>query len=282
MGLAMPGILYVVATPIGNLEDVTQRALRVLSSVALVAAEDTRHSRKLLEHFAIATQLTSYHDHSEREKAPRLVERLLAGDDVALICDAGTPAIADPGYRLVRAAIEAGVRVVPIPGASALTACLSVSGLPTDRFAFEGFVPARAAARRGFYADLADERRTIVCFEAGRRLVESLRDLEAAMGRRDVVVGREVTKMYEDFSRGPVDVVAERLEGAAVRGEVTLLIAGAPDVKRADVAEVRRRIAELRAAGTGMKAISRQVAGETGWSGREVYELGVAMAKDGD
>jgi len=276
----MPGTLYVVATPIGNLEDVTQRALRVLGAVDLIAAEDTRHSRKLLDHFGIATPLTSYHDHSEREKAPRLVDKLLAGSDVALICDAGTPGIADPGYRLIGAAIESGVRVVPIPGASALTACLSVSGLPTDRFAFEGFVPARAAARRSFYEDLSDESRTIVCFEAGRRLGESLRDLERALGRRRVVVGREVTKMYEDFSRGRVDEVAERLAGAPVRGEVTLLIAGASGVPRADLVEVRRRIAELRGEGNGMKEISRKVAAETGWNRREVYDLGIAETKN--
>ncbi len=276
----MPGVLYVVATPIGNLEDVTQRALRILREVDLIAAEDTRHSRKLLEHFGIATALTSYHDHSERQKAPRLVERLCAGADVALICDAGTPGIADPGFRLVGAAIEAGVKVVPVPGVSAVTACLSVAGLPTDRFSFEGFVPARAAARRKFYAALAEEPRTIVCFEAGRRLVDSLADLASELGPRRVVVGREVTKMYEDFSRGFADEVGDRLADAPVRGEVTLLIAGAAAERSADPEEVGRRIAELRATGLGMKEVARTVASETGWSTRDVYELGISIDRE--
>ncbi len=274
------GTLYVVATPIGNLEDVTRRALRVLAEVDLIAAEDTRHSRKLLDHFGIGTAMTSYHDHSERAKAPILIERLLSGADVALISDAGTPGIADPGYRLVRAAIEAGVAVVPIPGASALVACLSVSGLPTDRFCFEGFVPARSAARRSFYEGLRAETRTVVCYEAGRRLVDSLRDLEAVLGSRDVVVGREVTKMYEQFDRGPVGEVADRLESAPVRGEVTLLIAGASEEPRVGREAVRQRISELRGSGIGMKSIARQIAGETGWSSREVYNLGTSEEGD--
>ncbi len=274
----MSGTLYVVATPIGNLEDITHRALRVLASVALVAAEDTRHSRRLLDHFGIATALTSYHDHAERAKAPRLVERLRAGSDVALICDAGTPGMSDPGYRLVCAAIEAGIRVVPVPGASAVTACLSVSGLPTDRFAFEGFVPARSSARIRFYERLTDEPRTVVCFEAGRRLVDSLADLERVLGRRRVVVGREVTKLYEDFRRGTVDEVAAGLAEAAVRGEVTLMIAGAEELRRAEPEDVGRRVAELRQQGLRLKEIARRLSAETGWSTREVYELGISEA----
>ncbi len=271
----MSGILYVVATPIGNLEDVTQRALRVLSEVDLIAAEDTRHSRKLLAHFGIATSLTSYHDHSERAKAPKLVGRLLRGDSVALISDAGTPGIADPGYRLVGQAIEAGIRIVPVPGASALTACLSVSGLPTDRVVFEGFVPSRSGARRRFYEGLKDEDRTIVCYEAGRRLIESLADLRAVLGQRRIVVGREVSKMYESFVRGVVDEVTSELGTAAVRGEVTLLIAGREGAERASEETVRERIEELRASGVGMKEISRVLAAETGWRSREIYQLGL-------
>ncbi len=275
----MAGTLYVVATPIGNLEDITQRALRILGKVDLIAAEDTRHSRKLLDHFGIATPSTSYHDHSERSKAPQLTERLRSGSDIALICDAGTPGIADPGYRLVSAAIEAGIEVVPIPGVSSVTACLSVGGLPTDRFAFEGFVPSKATARRKFFQALAEEPRTIVCFEAGRRLVASLADLCETLGRRRVVVGREVTKMYEDFARGDVDEVRDRLADAPVRGEVTLLIAGAEPSPRADRSEVRRRVDELRAQGMRMKDVARQVAADTGWSSNEVYELGVSEDK---
>lgn len=272
----MIGTLFVVATPIGNLEDITQRAVRVLSSVDLIAAEDTRHSRKLLDYLGITTPMTSYHDHSEHAKAPRMIERLRGGADLALICDAGTPGMSDPGYRLVCAAIEAGVRVVPVPGASAVTACLSVGGLPTDRFVFEGFVPAKSSARVRFYENLRGETRTIVCFEAGRRLVDSLADLERVLGRRRVVVGREVTKMYEDFRRGFVDEVAAGLEHALVRGEVTLLIAGAGGEEvRAAPEVVARRMEELRRQGVGTKEAARRVAAECGWGVREVYELAI-------
>lgn len=273
----MAGTLYVVATPLGNLEDVTLRALRVLKEVALIAAEDTRHSRKLLTHFGIDTPLTSYFDHVERERAPRLVERLRQGEDVALISDAGTPGIADPGYRLVRAAIEAGIRVVPIPGPSVVTAALSVAGVPTDRFAFEGFVPAKAHARRQFYAEVARETRTVVCFEAGRRLADSLDDLAAAMPERLVVVAREVTKVYEDFVRGVAAELAARAGDLVARGEVTLFIApptAAPPSMTADA--LRAEVARRRAAGLHLKDIARALAAESGWSAREIYRLGIA------
>jgi 16S rRNA (cytidine1402-2'-O)-methyltransferase len=276
----MAGVLYVVATPIGNLEDITQRALRTLREVDLIAAEDTRHSRKLLDHFGIATELTSYHDHSERSKAPRLIERLRSGVDIALICDAGTPGIADPGFRLVGAAIESEIEVVPIPGPSSVTTCLSVSGLPTDRFVFEGFVPAKSGARRKFFEALAPETRTIVCFEAGRRLAASLTDLAEVLGSRSIVVGREVTKLYEEFTRGPVGEVLERLVDAPVRGEVTLLIAGGAGETRADEDEVRRLIVALRGRGLRMKEIARRVAARTGWSSRDVYELGISIERE--
>jgi len=273
----MAGTLYVVATPIGNLEDVTLRGLRVLREVDLIAAEDTRHSRKLLDHYGIDTRLVSYHDHSERAKAPGLVRRLVAGDDIALISDAGTPGIADPGYRLVVAAIEAGVDVVPIPGASALVACVSVSGLPTDRFTFEGFVPARAAARRAFYERIASDRATVVCYEAGRRLADSLRDLAEVAGGRPVVVCREISKLYEAIARGTAAELAERVAGEAVRGEVTLLVGGAGEPQRAEEAKVRALVARLRRQGKGMKEVSRELAEETGWSAREIYRLGLTL-----
>jgi len=273
----MAGTLYVVATPLGNLEDITLRALRVLKEVDCIAAEDTRHSRKLLTHYGIGTPLTSYHDHVERERAPRLVERLKAGEDIALISDAGTPGIADPGYRLVRAAIDAGLRVVPIPGPSVVVAGLSVAGVPTDRFVFEGFVPARSAARRAFFERLRGEVRTIVCFEAGRRLAESLRDLAAVMGERPVVIAREVTKLYEDFVRGDATALAARADDLTPRGEVTLFIApAAAPAEMASEEEIRAAVERLRAEGLHLKEIAKQLAKDSGWSARDIYRIGLA------
>lgn len=272
----MAGTLFVVATPLGNLEDITFRAVRVLKEVSVIAAEDTRHSRTLLAHFGVDTPLTSYFDHVERERAPKLVERLRRGEDVALISDAGTPAIADPGYRLVRAAIAAGIRVVPIPGPSVVIAGLSVAGVPTDRFAFEGFVPAKAHARQQFYAALAAEPRTVVCFEAGRRLAESLADLAAAMPDRQVVIAREVTKLYESFVRGPARELAAGAGDLVARGEVTLFVAP-PDkpAPRMSEDELRAEIARRRAAGLHLKEIARALAAESGWSARDIYQLGL-------
>jgi 16S rRNA (cytidine1402-2'-O)-methyltransferase len=274
----MAGVLYVVATPLGNLEDITLRALRVLKEVALIAAEDTRHSRKLLEHFHISTALTSYYDHVEREKAPRLIARLQRGDSVALIADAGTPGIADPGYRLIRAAIAAGIRVVPVPGASAVMAALAAGGLPTDRFAFEGFVPARAGARRAFYAALRDEPRTTVCFEAGRRLAQSLGDLVAALGDREVVVARELTKLFEEFVRGRAAAVRDRIGNAPVRGEVTLLIGAGAGAPAAPAEDLRTAIERLRGEGVSLRDIARTLSHAGRGSHREIYRLGLDLA----
>lgn len=277
---AMAGTLYVVATPLGNLEDMTLRAVRVLKEVAVIAAEDTRRSRILLVHFGIDTPLTSYFDHVERERAPRLIERLKSGADVALISDAGTPAIADPGYRLVGAAIEAGIRVVPIPGPSAVMASLCAAGVPTDRFVFEGFIPAKATARRAFFARVAREDRTVVCFEAGRRLAAALADLAAIAPQRAVVVARELTKLYEDFVRGSATELATRAPNLTVRGEVTLLIAPAPaDAPAMSEDELRAEIARRRAAGCHLKEIAKSLAAESGWSARDVYRIGVELAE---
>jgi 16S rRNA (cytidine1402-2'-O)-methyltransferase len=270
----MTGTLFVVATPLGNLQDVTLRALEVLRGVAVIAAEDTRHSRKLLNHFQIRTPLVSYHDSVERRRAPRLVERLRRGEDVALISDAGTPGIADPGYRLVCAAIAAGLRVVPIPGACAVVAALSAAGLPVDRFCFEGFVPARPSERRSFYLGVRSERRTVVCFETARRLTASLADLEEALGARRIVVARELTKTFEEFLRGPVDEVRRRVDGG-VRGEVTLVIEPAREPELASEAEVRASVARLRARGMGLKETARAVSRDSGWPMRDVYRLGL-------
>lgn len=234
MTTADAGVLYVVATPIGNLEDLSPRARRVLAEVALVAAEDTRHSGKLLAHFGIHTPLLSMHDHNEAERVPALIEKLLAGESLALVSDAGTPLISDPGFDLVRAARAAGITVTPVPGPSALIAALSVSGLPTDRFVFEGFLPAKAGARRGRLGELARETRTLVLYEAVHRLADTLQDMRAAFGKaRAGAVARELTKLHETVRTGSLQELADWAEqdATAMLGEVVLLVAGAEVVE---------------------------------------------------
>ncbi len=219
------GTLFVVATPIGNLEDVTFRALRVLREADLVAAEDTRHTAKLLTHYDIRTPTLSLHDHNEAAKAPGLVARMVAGATIALVSDAGTPSVADPGFKLVRAAIDAGIRVEAVPGPSAALAALASSGLPTDEFVFLGFPPAKAKARDAWYDSLREETRTVVFFEAPHRIRESLTAAARALGdRRQVVLARELTKIHEDLVRGPIADVLERL--GEPRGEFTVVLAG--------------------------------------------------------
>ena len=223
------GTLYVVATPIGNLEDVSARALRVLAEVALIAAEDTRHSARLLQHFGIATPLAACHEHNERDEGGRFIKRLLAGDDVALISDAGTPLISDPGYHLVRQARSAGIRVVPLPGACALIAALSAAGLPSDRFIFEGFLPAKQAARRARLELLREEPRTVIFYEAPHRILESLEDLEAVFGpERPAVLARELTKTFETLQGLPLGELRSWVaaDSNQQRGECVLVVGG--------------------------------------------------------
>jgi 16S rRNA (cytidine1402-2'-O)-methyltransferase len=284
--MATPGTLFVVATPLGNLEDITLRALRVLKEVGLIAAEDTRHSRKLLTHYGISTPLTSYYDEVERHKASVLIEQLKHGKSLALISDAGTPGIADPGYHLVRAAIAAGVRVEAIPGPSAVAAALSVAGLPTDRFAFEGFVPAKAGARRKFFAALAHEPRTLVLYEAARRLEACLRDLQDVLGDRQVAMLRELTKMFEEVLRGFASEVAAQLRARAatraLQGEVTLVVAGGEAAAAPAAEDLAVAIERLRGEGLSLKEIARTLARERGLSRREVYQAGVALGAKRD
>lgn len=223
------GTLFVVATPIGNLEDISARALRVLSEVALIAAEDTRHSVRLLQHFGITTPLAACHEHNEREEEGRFIKRLLAGDNVALISDAGTPLISDPGYHLVRQARAAGIRVVPLPGACALIAALSAAGLPSDRFIFEGFLPAKQVARRSRLDSLKEEPRTLIFYEAPHRILESLQDMEEIFGaERPAVLGRELTKTFETLKGLPLAELRAWVEADSnqQRGECVLLIGG--------------------------------------------------------
>jgi 16S rRNA (cytidine1402-2'-O)-methyltransferase len=220
------GLLYVVATPIGNLEDITLRAMRILKEADIIAAEDTRHTRKLLARHEIGgKKLVSYHDHNKEHQTPGLLEQILNGENVALVSDAGTPGISDPGYYLVRRAIEAGIRVVPIPGPSALTAALSSSGLPTDRFTFEGFLPVKSGRRRRRLEELASEPRTLILYESPYRVEKLLTEIEDVMGDRKVVLARELTKIYEEFLRGTPREVADCMKGKKTRGEFVVLIA---------------------------------------------------------
>jgi 16S rRNA (cytidine1402-2'-O)-methyltransferase len=221
--------LYLVATPIGNREDITLRALRVLKEVDLIACEDTRHTRRLLDHFGISKPTISYHEHNEQARAAELVERLLAGVKIALVTDAGTPGISDPAYRIVKAAIEGAVPVIPIPGASAVITALIASGLPTDSFKFTGFLPHKKAARRRLLEELKGERATLVFYEAPHRIRETLVDARETLGNREGALARELTKMHEQFIRGTLAVIGERVAAENPRGEMTLVIAGNRD-----------------------------------------------------
>ena len=220
------GTLYVVSTPIGNMEDVTLRALRVLGEVSCIAAEDTRHTRKLLTHYELTTPLTSYHDHNEAFKAPQLVERLLGGDDVALVSDGGTPNISDPGYTLVRLALEAGVDVVPIPGASAVLSAAAVCGLPLHDFFFAGFCSPKSGRRRRRMESLSALPSTIIFYESPHRVLAFLRDAEDVFGNRRAVAMREVTKLHEEAVRGSIRDLRDHFEASAPRGEFTFVIGG--------------------------------------------------------
>lgn len=223
----MFGTLFIVATPIGNLEDITQRALRVLREVDLIACEDTRHTRKLLNHFGIDTPAMSYHEHNERERAEELCARLGSGTSIALVSDAGTPLINDPGYRIVAAAAARGIPVVPVPGPVAFVAALTASGLPTDEFFFAGFLPPRAGARRARLEELRSLRATLVAYEAPHRIVATLKDAAQVLGNRHAVVAREITKLHEEFARGTLSELLERFsKPGTARGEIVLLISG--------------------------------------------------------
>jgi 16S rRNA (cytidine1402-2'-O)-methyltransferase len=275
----MPGTLYIVATPIGNLEDITLRALRVLKEVDAIAAEDTRHTRVLLNHYSIQTPLTSYHEHNERTKAEDLVKRLLEGQDVALVSDAGTPAISDPGFRLVAQAVDAGIRIIPLPGASALTAVLSASGLPTDRVAFEGFLPAKKKQRREKLRALRNETRTLVFYEAPHRLVEALDDVHELLGDREVVLAREVSKVHEEFLRGPISELIRVLRRREIRGEVTLIISGSAGESLVTEDRLKAEISELHLRGMRIKEIAEVLGEKFGYPKKEIYRLALGGEK---
>jgi len=273
----MPGILYIVPTPIGNLEDITLRALRVLKEVDLIAAEDTRHTQHLLTHFGIHKPLTSYHEHNEREKALSLVVRIKSGANIALVSDAGTPAIADPGFRLVVAAIRAGIQIVPLPGASALATVLSASGLPTDRFLFEGFLPAKKQERKAKLQALRDLSATLAFYEAPHRLNEALSDMQQILGEREIVIAREVSKVHEEFLRGKVSEVINQIAGRDVKGEITIVVHGSAGEAQVSEAQLRSEIRRLTDEQMGVKEISELLGERYGLSKREVYRVTLAI-----
>lgn len=267
------GVLYVVSTPIGNMGDFSFRAVEVLTSVAAILAEDTRHTRNLLTRYEIETPAIAYHEHNEAKTTPRLVDRLTRGESLALVSDAGTPLLSDPGSRLITAAIAAGVQVVPIPGASAMLAALVASGLDVDRFTFFGFLTRTGSDRRSALDEISDLRHTAVVYESANRLVATLGDLEQrGIGDRPAVVAREMTKQFEEVRRGTVSGLRAYYEGAAPRGELVLLVgAGAPP----QVAEqtVRDRVQALRAEGMSSRDAAAQVARELGVSKRLAYQM---------
>ena len=277
------GILYVVATPIGNPDDISARAIRTLEEVNLIACEDTRRTAQMLARHQIHTPTISHFEHNEERRVPELVARLTAGEKIALVTDAGTPAISDPGFRLVRAALEAGVRVVAVPGASAAIAAISIAGIATDRFTFEGFIPARDAARSKALAELHRESRTMVFYEAARRLADTLAAMASAFGEsRDTAVVCEITKTYERTIRGTIGELERRFRATPALGEVTIVVAGASDA--AGVAEVREvtidvteALEVLREAGLGLKQASAVIARLTGVGRREVYQGAIKL-----
>lgn len=273
----MPGILYVVATPIGNLEDITLRALRILKEVDLIAAEDTRQTRKLLTYYGISTSLTSYYDQIEAAKAPFLIEQLKAGKTLALVTDAGTPGISDPGYRLVRGTWKAGIKVVPIPGPSAFTALLSCAGLPTDRFAFEGFLPTKKGSRVKALEKLRDEERTLVFFEPARHLVACLEDMRSVFGDREAAMGRELTKIHEEILRGKLSELISLLQGRELRGEITLLVAGQEEAGEVERASLEEEIRALQAQGFSRREIAHLIGEKHGIAKRVVYAASLRL-----
>jgi len=271
----MAGTLFVVATPIGNLEDITLRALRILREADLIACEDTRHTRKLLAHYQITTPTSSYHEHNEQQRTGWLVERLESGTDIALVSDAGTPSISDPGYRLVRAALERGVRVSPIPGACAIISALSISGRPTDSFAFLGFLPGRKAARRNRLRALRSESRTLLFFESPLRLASTLRDIDEILDSREVTVAREMTKVHEQLVTGTAAELASLFQSRRPKGETVVVVEKSSS--EANAAEsVSDRELDLRFEGLVDQGLSRkdalkQLAKELASPKRELY-----------
>jgi len=279
----MEGTLYIVATPIGNLEDVTLRALRILKEVDLIACEDTRHSRKLLAHYQITKSTVSHHEHNERERGSELIKKLEAGQNIALVSDAGTPLISDPGSWIVQEAIDRGIRVVPIPGPSAFVTALAASGLPCDTFAFIGFLPARRGQRRTRLKELAGLQSTLIFYEAPHRIVQTIHDLRDVFGDRKCVVARELTKVHEEFLRGSLGHL--EISELAERGEIVLLVEAPREDSSKQEGEATRSIAEeveqlMREKGLDQKTALKRIARARGIGKSEAYRLMIAERQE--
>jgi 16S rRNA (cytidine1402-2'-O)-methyltransferase len=276
----MAGTLYLVATPIGNLADITHRALQILRDVDLIACEDTRHTRKLLQHYGIETKTVSYHEHNEQQRAAELIELLKQGSDVAVVSDAGTPAISDPGFRLVRAAADSGIVVVPMPGPSALITALVAAGLPTDEFFFGGFLPARSGARRTRLTELRAVPGTLIFYEAPHRLAASLKDAYEVLGEREAVVARELTKLHEEIRRGRLSELAEHYSTVEPRGEIVLLVdrtvLDQVESEKSRTTSIAALVEQFEAAGLDHRAALKKAARELQLSRAEAYRRLIA------
>jgi len=279
MQAAETGTLYLVGTPIGNLEDMTFRAVRILQSVDLIAAEDTRHTGKLLQHFQIATPQLSYHEHNRNSRIPELVQKLSEGKAIALVTDAGMPAISDPGYELVKACIAASIPVVPIPGASAVVTALCAAGLPTDRFVFEGFLPAKGKERQQRQEALEIESRTMIFYESPHRLRQTLQDFANVFGQdRQIVLARELTKLHEEFWRGNIMDAIAHYNQREPQGEYTLVVAGVlPSQIHLTEAEIKAELQKIMAQGISRSQASRQLAKEISLSRSQIYQIALAL-----
>jgi len=277
-----PGILYLIATPIGNLEDMTFRAIRILQEVDLIAAEDTRHTGKLLHHFQIKTPQISYHEHNRHQRLPELIDKLLLGKTIALVTDAGMPGISDPGYELVKACADANIPIIPIPGACACIVALSGSGLPTDRFIFEGFLAAKGKERRRSLEVLKNESRTIILYESPHRLRQTLADLGNYLGMdREIVLARELTKLYEEFWRGKIGDAIAHYTHREPQGEFTIVIAGVSTIAPILSEEaIKAQLQELINQGVTKSQASRELAEKTSLPRRQIYQIALTIVDD--
>ncbi len=276
------GVLYVVATPIGNLGDISMRALRVMKEADIIVAEDTRHTKAMLNAFQISTQLISLHEHNEKEKSVLIIEKIKTGKDIVYVTDAGTPCISDPGYFLISKAHDENIKVIPVPGPSAVIAALSVSGFPADSFVYCGFLPSRDNHRKKYLKTLKIEERTIVFYESPMRIMACLNDLRDILGNREIVLAREITKKFEEIRRGDISAIIDELTDRKIKGEITIIIKG-EKIAATPLSdeEIKQKIAEIKQnSDVSLRDAIAEVARNTGVSKKRVYEIGIKLDKE--